>query len=127
MSNTPRLLAAASLSALLALSACNRESHNITAADDDPQAEALKNAPPVEAPPMIQASRTYRCKDNSLIYVDFYTNNTARARTMKDGQPTTLTSTDGQAPYLADGWSVGGNAAQTTITAPGKGGQSCKA
>jgi uncharacterized lipoprotein len=127
MSNTPRLLAAASLSAVVALSACNRESHNITAEDDDPQAEALKNAPAVAPPPMIQASRTYRCKDNSLVYVDFYTNNTAQAKTTKDGQATTLTSTDGNAPYTAEGWSVGANAAQTTIARPGKGAQSCKA
>ena len=33
---------------------------------------------------MIQASRTYRCKDNSLLYVDFYTNNTVQVRTAKD-------------------------------------------
>ena len=118
--------AAATLAALLALSACNSEDHNIVAADNDPQSDALKKAPPVEAPPMIQASRTYRCKDNSLIYVDFYTNDTARIRTSKEGAPTTLTAANGQPPYTADGWSVGANAAQTTIAAPGKGSQSCK-
>lgn len=76
---------------------------------------------------MIQASRTFRCKDNSLIYVDFYTNNTARARTEKDGTPTVLTAADGKPPYTAEGWSVSENAAQVSITAPGKGTQNCKA
>jgi hypothetical protein len=125
MSKTPAF-AAASLAALLALSACNQEDHNIVAGDNDPQAEALKNAPPVEAPPMIQASRTYRCKDNSLVYVDFYTNNTARIRTKKDGEATMLTAAGGQPPYTAEGWSVSANDAQVTIAAPGKGSQSCK-
>ena len=125
MNKTP-LLAAASLAAVLALSACNSEDHNIVADDNDPQADALKSAPPVEAPPMIQASRTYRCKDNSLVYVDFYTNNTARIRTEKDGTPTQLTVAEGQTAYTAEGWSVSANAAQVTLTAPGKGTQSCK-
>jgi predicted small lipoprotein YifL len=118
--------AAAPLAALLTLAGCG-EPETITADDEDPQAEALKNAAPIEAPPMIQASRTYRCKDNSLLYVDFYTNNTARVRTEKEGTPTTLTAANGQPPYTAQGWSISANASQVNITAPGKGSQSCKA
>jgi hypothetical protein len=125
MSTSP-LYAAASLAALFALAACG-EPETITAGENDPQAEALNKAAPIEAPPMIQASRTFRCKDNSLIYVDFYTNNTARARTEKDGTPTTLTAAEGKPPYTGEGWSVSENAAQVSITAPGKGTQSCKA
>jgi hypothetical protein len=119
-------LPSAALGALLLLSACNSGDGNIVADDGDPQAEALKKAPPVEAPPMIQASRTYRCKDNSLVYVDFYTNNTARVRTEKDGTPTTLTAANGQPPYTAEGWSVSANAPTIDLTAPGKGSRSCK-
>ncbi|HEX2764659.1 MAG TPA: hypothetical protein VHM92_12560 [Allosphingosinicella sp.] len=117
-------IAAASLAALLALSACNKGSHTIVA-DDDPQSEALKNAPAVAPPPMIQASKTYRCKDNSLIYVDFYTDNTARVHTAKDGPATTLTAEGGNPPYKAEGYSLSGNAPQVTYAAPGKGSQSC--
>jgi hypothetical protein len=115
-------LLAASLAALLALSACNNKSEEPS---DDPQAEALKNAPPVEAPPMIQATRTYRCKDNSLLYADFYTNNTALVRKEKGGQPTTLTAAGGQPPYTAEGYSLSGSGTQVTYAAPGKGSQSC--
>lgn len=117
---------AAPLAALLALGACN-EPETITGSIPDPQAEALKHAAPVEAPPMIQASHTYRCKDNSLVYADFYTNNTARVRTQHDGDSTVLTAADGKPPYTAEGWSVSANAEQVSITAPGKGMQSCKA
>ena len=117
----------AALVALAALSACNSEPETITAGPKDPQAEALNNAAPVTNLRMVQHSRTYRCKDNSLLYVDFYTDNTARVRTKKEGEATALTATDGKGPYTAEGWSVSGNAAQVNITAPGKGSQSCKA
>ena len=113
--------------ALLVLAGCDNEPETITGGVVDPQAEALKNAAPVEAPPMIQASRTFRCKDNSLLYVDFYTNNTARVRTKQGGESTVLTAADGKPPYTADGWSVSENAAHVNVTAPGRGTQSCKA
>jgi hypothetical protein len=115
-------LVAASVAALLALSACNNKPAE---PNDDPQAEALKNAPPVEAPPMIQANRTYRCKDNSLLYADFYTNNTALVRKEKGGEATTLTAANGQPPYTAEGYSLSGSGDQITYTSPGKGSQSC--
>jgi hypothetical protein len=119
----PLLLAAAPLAALLALGACNNKP--VVAGNDDPQAAQLKNAPPVAPPPMIQASRTYRCKDNSLVYADFYTNNTVAVRTKKEGTPTTLTSPDGKAPYVADGYSISANAHTISYAAPGKGAQAC--
>jgi len=117
-------LVAATLAALLALSACNNKPEE---PNDDPQAEALKNAPPVEAPPMIQATRTYRCKDNSLLYADFYTNDTVNVRAQKDGPGTILTAPAAGQPYVAEGYSLSANAAQISYTAPGKGAQSCKA
>ena len=125
MNKTP-ILAAASLAALLALGACKNEPEVIDT-NPDPQADVLKNAAPVEAPPMIQASRTYRCKDNRLVYANFYTNNTVRLRDEPTGPGTLLTAPDGQPPYVAEGYSLSANAAQVSITAPGKGTQSCKA
>jgi Tfp pilus assembly protein PilV len=109
---------------LLALAACQQQTIN---GNDDPQAEALNNAAPVEAPPMIQASRTYRCKDNSLLYADFYTNNTVQVHAKKDDSGTTLTAAAAGQPYTAEGYSLSANAAQISYTAPGKGTQSCKA
>lgn len=125
MKTAPAPLFAAPLSLLLALAACGGP-ETITAPEDDPQAKALENAAPVAPPKMIQASRTYRCKDNSLLYVDFYTDNSAQARTDKDGPGTTLTAANAETPYTAEGWSVSGSGTQVTIAAPGKGPQSCK-
>jgi hypothetical protein len=112
--------------AALALGACSSEPDVING-PVDPQAEALNTAAPVENLRMIQASRTFRCKDNSLIYVDFYTDNSAAARLEKGAPPTVLTAAEGKPPYLGEGWSVSENAEQVTILAPGKGSQSCKA
>ncbi|HEY0044868.1 MAG TPA: hypothetical protein VGB62_09990 [Allosphingosinicella sp.] len=118
----------AAFAALLALSACNSEPETVVAGTNDPQAAALNQAAPVQNLRMIQQSRTYRCKDNSLLYVDFYTDNTAAVRTDKGGEATVLNAAaEGKPPYTAEGWSVSGSEAQVSITAPGKGTQSCKA
>lgn len=120
---------AAPLCALLASAACNKEPETVDL-NPDPQAEVLANAAPVQLPPSIQASRTYRCKDNSLVYIDFMSNNTALVRSAKGVEPpvATMTSeTAGGAYKSEDGYTVSGNAAQVSFTAPGKGTQSCKA
>ena len=119
-------IAAATIAALLSLSACSNEPE-VVDTNPDPMKDELAKAGPVEAPPMIQASRTYRCKDNSLVYIDFYTNNTAQFRTEKGGQATTLTAAEAGQPFTAEGYSVSANAPQIQLTAPGKGSLSCKA
>jgi hypothetical protein len=125
MTRTPLRLAAAPLAALLALAACGNQTIDGNA---DPQANAANTvAAPVEAPPMIQASRTYRCKDNSLLYADFYTNDTVQVRSAKDKPPTVLTAAAAGQPYTAEGYSLSANSEQISYTAPGKGSQSCKA
>jgi hypothetical protein len=126
MMKSPIHFAAAPLAALFALAACGNETIDGNA---DPQANATTNtaAAPVEAPPMIQASRTYRCKDNSLLYADFYTNDTVQVRAGKDQPPTILTAAAGQPPFTAEGYSLSANETQISYTAPGKGTQSCKA
>jgi hypothetical protein len=119
-------LTAASAAALLALGACNSEPETVSTRTDDPQAEALKNAAPVQLPPSITHSRTYRCTDNSLVYVDFYNNNTAQYRGTRDGAPTLLSTAEGAPPYTAPGYSVSANAETVRITAPGKNNLSCR-
>jgi hypothetical protein len=126
MNKPPIIFAAASLAAVLALGACNKKPEIIDT-NPDPQAAILANAAPVAPPPMIMASRTYRCKDNGLVYANFYTDNTVRVRSAPQGQETMLTATNGQPPYVADGYSLSANSAQISYTAPGKGTRSCKA
>jgi uncharacterized lipoprotein len=111
--------------AAIALAACNGEPEKLS--KDDPMADALKNAQPVQPPPMIQASRTYRCRDNSLVYIDFFTNNTAVIRTEQGGEPTAMvTAEGGNPPYTGSGYSVSANAEQISYTSP-SGTQSCRA
>jgi hypothetical protein len=116
---------AAATAALLSLGGCNMEPEKVGPADNDPQKEALAKAAPKQLPPSIQRSRTYRCADNSLVYVDFYTNHTAQLRTSEGGTPTTLTAVGGNPPYVAEGYSVGSDEARTNIAVPGRGSQSC--
>lgn len=121
------LVLSVACAATVALAACGSEPETITVNRYDAQAEALANAAPVELPPSIIAGHAFRCRDNSLVYIDFYNNNTATVRNERGGEiAATLTSPDGTAPYTADGYSVSTNASTITYTAPGKGTQSCR-
>ena len=114
------LHAAATGAALLSLAACNNsEAERINAYD--PQEDALKNAAPVQLPPAVTASKTYRCADNSLFYVDFYNDNSAMIRRgNREATPTRLVAEGGNPPYVAEGNSVSGNGDHVTIN-----GKSC--
>jgi hypothetical protein len=122
-------LLAACAAASLTLAACNSEPE-VVDANPDPQANALKSAPPVELPPAIVASRTYRCKDNSLVFIDFMSNDTAIVRKGKGVEPplaTVTAETAGGQYKSADGFTVSGNSEQITYASPKGGSQSCKA
>lgn len=126
--NNIRPLAALPLAALIALTACENPTIDPNKEEQaKADAAAANSAASVEAPPMIQASRTYRCKDNSLLYADFYTNDTVNVRAKKDGPGTILTAPAAGQAYVAEGYSLSANAAQISYAAPGKGAQSCKA
>lgn len=127
MHNSKLLAVAACAAAFTSLAACNTEPEVVTANAPDPQAEALANAAPVELPPAIAATRTYRCKDNSLVYADFYTNDTVKVRADRAEEGTILTRGEEGDAYTADGYSVSDNAESITYTAPGKGTQACNA
>ena len=120
---------------MLALAACNTEPETIGGDRPDPMANELASAPPVELPPAIASSRTYRCKDNSLVQIDWlaqdkgaYVHGEGQTQThLKpaapvEGQPASsdLTAEGG---YVLKGSAA---AASVTLTLPGKGSQSCK-
>lgn len=127
--NKAPLLRATPLALLVALAACN--SHSETATNTvETTAEANTAAPaaPIELPPPLLASRTFRCKDNSVVYIDFYGGEkTADLRATKDGSVTKLTAPEAGQPLTGDGYSVSGTGTQVNITQPGKPSQSCKA
>ncbi|MFZ5705909.1 MAG: hypothetical protein ACOY5R_11670 [Pseudomonadota bacterium] len=126
MQNHSRFITAAVLGTALMLTACGKP-ETITAGGDDPDAKALNAAAPVELPPMVTQSRTYRCTDGALVYVDFFSNNTAMLKKDKSETGTQLKAEAPGKPYVAEGLSVSGDGPQVEIAMPGKAAQSCKA
>jgi uncharacterized lipoprotein NlpE involved in copper resistance len=119
MRNTPYLAAAAS-AALLTLAGCNNAPETINTVEAD--SHAPTNALPPEAlPPSIVANKIYRCSDNSLFYVTFYSDNSAMLRRgSNSGAGTRLTSTAASGPFTGEGQSVSGNSNNVNIN-----GKSC--
>lgn len=122
------LIAAASLGLLSACGPSNDEPE-IVGGPADPMAKELANAAPVELPPSVKHSFQYRCKDNSLLFVDFMSDDkTALLRTERSGTPTRLLAAEAGQPFTAEGgYEVTGNGKQITAAVAGKPGQSCKA
>lgn len=120
-----RLLAAAPFVALLSLAACQSEPEKVGQAKD-PQAEELKNAPPVELPPAMVA-RTYRCSDNSLIYADFSADGQFAMIGASATDRVRVAAAEPNRTYSGEGYTISANAEDTRIKAPGKSEQSCRA
>ncbi len=129
---------------MLALAACNK-SETPTAQGDATAAADAKPATPVEMPPSITASGTYRCGDNTILYVDFLGANVAAdirvgdkaAAAVRVTAPVAETATPGAAPApdakpagpmkSADGQnSLSGSGKQINVKLAGKGAQTCK-
>jgi hypothetical protein len=111
--------------ALLALGACKQET--VIAGDHDDMKEAVAAAPKVVLPPSVKSSKAYRCKDNSIVYIDFFQGDkTANLRAAKDAPPTQLTAAEAGQPLVAEGYSVSGSGSTVTVMRPGKGSQACK-
>lgn len=120
------ILASAALIGVILISGCKQETI-VADGPADPDAATLNAAAPVELPPMVTQSRTYRCADGRLVYVDFFSNDTAGYKTAKDGAAVSLKAAEKGQPFTAEGYSVSGDGPQVSITAPGKGTSACKA
>jgi hypothetical protein len=104
------------LAAAAALAGCNKESHTIVAGGPEPDTNATNVASnaPVVLPPSITASKVYRCADNSVVYVDWLSDGTARVKKKSDAPGTVVTP----------GKELKGDAKASSVTYSG---QSCKA
>ena len=122
MTRTPLLLA---LIAAAAIAGCDNNGQTIVAGPDgieDPNNSADVNLADVELPPSIVASHAYRCKDNSLVYIDWLSNDTARIK--QDRSEVGMTVTKGEdGAYTAEGQRLAGDPQAASITVNGK---SCK-
>jgi hypothetical protein len=132
---------------MLALAACNKS--ETPAADGEAGTDtAATTAAPVEMPPAITASGTYRCADNTILYVDFLGKNEAAdirvgdkaAAAVRVTAPAAEAPAAGAAPATpaaeaapagpmksADGEnSLSGSGKQINVKLAGKGAQTCK-
>jgi hypothetical protein len=129
MTRTQLLLA---LAATAALAGCgNNDDHTIVAGPDgDVANQAPATNAPVTLPPSIESSKIYRCKDNSVVYIDWMSDGkSANFRAKQTDVPVTLTAPEAGKPMVADGYSLTGTASGNSVTLerPGKGSQSCSA
>ncbi len=121
-----RILCSTLLVAAAALAGCNQSDANSA---NEAQANAA-NAAPLELPPSIAHSRIYRCKDNSVVYIDWLSDNkSANFRPDKNASPTHMVAPEpGQKMVAEGGYSLTGTFADASVTLerPGAGSQSCK-
>ena len=129
---------------MLALAACNKT--ETPAEGEAATGTAAAPAMPIEMPPAITASGTYRCADNTILYVDFLGKNEAADIRVGDKSATAVRVTapvaeapaaDATAPVAeaapagplksADGaTSLSGSGAQINVKLADKGAQTCK-
>lgn len=121
------LLIAAVALLVFPLAACEQKPETVTNEAPDPQADALAKAPKAVLPPSIKATVTFRCKDNSLAMVDFFSGNTqVNLRGQREDAPIKLTAEKAGGPFVADGYSLTGTPEAITLAQPGKPSQTCK-
>ncbi|NIJ24433.1 hypothetical protein [Sphingomonas japonica] len=127
MRNLPILLAAVALSTSLA--ACKPETETVTTRAPDPLADEKAKAAPVELPPPVKASVTFRCQPgNVLRYVDFFQGDTqANYRAEQGDTPIRLKAPAAGEPFTAEGITVTGGPNKATIAETGQGELSCSA
>ncbi|QNM82517.1 hypothetical protein H8M03_10990 [Sphingomonas sabuli] len=113
MTRTSLLLA---IVATAALAGCNNADHTIVAGgpDEDPVNEV--DVANVQLPPSITATKSYRCKDNSVLRIDWLSDGSARVHTGESDAGTQV--------QVGEGGPLSGSADAATVTYEGK---SCKA
>jgi hypothetical protein len=122
------------ITAAAALAACNSEPE-VVGGQPDPMKDELAKAAPVELPPAIAASKTYRCKDNGLVTVDWLQGGKGANLRVADATtpvqlklPEAVEGQPASTDLAADGgYALKGAASATsvTLTLPGKGAQVC--
>ena len=124
-----RSLIAAAIAASALLAGCNSQPETVTGGNRaDPTAREVAAAPPVQLPPSVKESKIYRCKDNSVVYIDYLSDGLgANYRAGKEDLPVRLTAPAAGEAFVSEGYSLTGTGDTVTIARPGKPGQSCKA
>jgi hypothetical protein len=124
-----RAVSALAIAPVLMLAACNSKPTTINQIDSDDMKTAVANAAPVTLPPAISATKSFRCADNSVVFVDFYSDNqSAGIHLKKDSPPSVVKAPAAGQPMVATGgYSLDGTATASSVKigVPGKTAQSC--
>ena len=112
MTRIPLLI---TLAAAAALAGCNKDDHTIVAGGDPADDTNVAANANVQLPPSISSSKSYRCADNRLIYVDWMSDGSARVKSKREEVGT---------PVAAGSPDLKGDAQASSISYKG---QSCKA
>jgi hypothetical protein len=117
------------IAGIAVLSACHQKSQTVGGPEDE---NATNAAAPkkLELPPMIQAAKSYRCGDNSTVYVDWMSDKkSANIRTSQTGSPNHVSADAEDKPMSGNGYTLEGAFAGSSVkvTLPGKGTQTCEA
>jgi len=114
---------------LLSLAGCNNQPTNLEAGSTDDMQKQLATAKPVSLPPSIAATKSLRCADNSVVFVDFYSDGKSAGIHLKKDSPPTIVKADAAGkPMTADGgYALDGTqtASSVKVTLPGKPAQTC--
>ena len=115
------------LIAAFALSSCGDGSNTVVLNPDGTEVneaaeQAVNN---ITLPPSIVGSGKYRCKDNSIISIDWLSDGTVNSArvTPASGPAVQLAQAEPNGPYTAEGVSLTGDAKAASVTFNG---QSCK-
>ncbi len=127
--------AALALAALLSTTACGDNPAGNVAGETSTNATVNTAAaqPKVELPPAIKSSKTYRCKDNSIVYANFLADDvSANVRDKEEDPPSVMlkAAAPGQ-PFEGEGeagkgFRLVGSGDTVTYTSPESGTQSCR-
>ena len=112
------------------LMGCQKETIDLGAEKNEIAAANAAKAAKVVLPPSITATKTYRCKDNSVVHIDWLSDNqSANFRAEESAAPVQLKAAVAGEPMVAEGYKLTGDAkaASITIMRPGVASESCKA
>lgn len=113
--------------ALLTLAGCNSEPETIISGPVDPMAEQMKNATPVTLPPAVTHSVAFRCKDNSVAFVDFFDGSFVNYRADRGEAPVRLEKNAEGEGFSGNDHSLTGTPKAITLTLPGAAAKACTA
>ncbi len=126
MTRTTSIFVGTALAAVLALAACDGKPAATAPKPIDPMAENVVDNKNVELPPAIKSTKAYRCKDNSVVYVDlFQGDKQANVKTSATATPVVLKGEAGAELTAEGGYAVSGTSESLSITLPGKPKQVC--